>query len=201
MIAHLHGMVTAAGGTHVVVDLGGLGIRAECTPETSAAVRLGERAELHTSLVVREDSLTLYAFSDPDERDCFELAQSASGVGPRIAQAMMAVLGADGFVEAIAGEDPKRLAQTPGIGAKTAQKIILELKDKVHALGAVRADVSTNASGGGSWRRQVAEGLEGLGWSAKDAESACDAVAPMAEDETDVAVLMRAALQTFAKKR
>lgn len=199
MIAHCRGRVTAIGSTHVVVDLGGFGIRAECTPATAGAVRLGAEAELFTSLVVREDSLTLYAFSEADERDCFEIAMGASGVGPRIAQAMMAVLGADGFREAIADGDHRRIATTPGIGPKTAQKIILELQGKVTGLGAARAGNAGPAAA--PWRDQVAQGLEGLGWSAKDAATACDAVAELAGDEPNVSELMRAALQSLAKKR
>lgn len=200
MISHVRGTVAAVGGTHVVIDVGGFGVRAECTPETAGSVRWGEDAELHTALVVREDSLTLYGFSDPDERDCFTLAMSASGVGPRIAQAMMAVLGAAGFCEAIAAGDDKRIAKTPGIGPKTAQKIILELRDKVHAPTATLSGPEPTPARPEAWREQVTQGLEGLGWSAKDAESACDQVAPLAETETNVAVLLRAALQTLAKK-
>lgn len=197
MIAHLEGVVRAVAGTHVVLDLNGFGIRVECTPATASAVRLGESTLLYTALIVREDSMTVYGFVEADERDCFELSLTASGVGPRIAQAMMAVLGADGFREAIAAEDHKRLAQTPGIGVKTAQKIILELKDKVHAAGAV------TAAGPGApqpWQQQVAQGLEGLGWSAKEAQAACESIEPLAETETNVAVLIRAALQTLAKQ-
>lgn len=202
MIAHLRGTVRAVGGTHVVLDLGGFGVRAECTPATAGAVRLGEEAELHTSLIVREDSLTLYGFTDPDERDAFDIALGASGVGPRIAQAMMAVLGAEGFRTAIREEDAKRIARTPGVGPKTAQKIILELQDKVNQPGAVAGAPTAPASGAPEpWRQQVTDGLEGLGWSRRDAEAACDHVAPLAETEDNVAVLLRAALQSLAQKR
>ena len=204
MIAHLRGTVTAIGATWVVVDLGGFGIKALCTPATASGVRLNQPAELHTSLVVREDSLTLYAFAGTDERDCFELAQSASGVGPKIAQAMMSVLSPDEFRTAIAAGDHKTLTKVPGIGTKGAQKMVLELKDKVNALGAVTdlqpSGATTPAAPTPAWREQVSQGLQGLGWSAKDAEAACDRVAPLAESETSVAVLMRAALQTLARK-
>lgn len=199
MIAHLTGSVAAVGPTWVVLDLSGFGLKVLCTPGTASGVRLGQPAELHTSLVVREDSLTLYGFGSADERDCFELAQSASGIGPRIAQAMMSVLSPDEFRAAIAGEDQKALTRVPGIGPKGAQKMILELKDKVHALGAI-APLQPTAGPAALWRDQVSQGLQGLGWSAKDAEAACDRVADLAETETSVAVLMRAALQTLAKK-
>lgn len=199
MIAHLTGTVSAVGPTWVVLDLNGFGLKALCTPATASGVRLGHPAELHTSLVVREDSLTLYGFGTPDERDCFELAQSASGVGPRIAQAMLAVLSPDEFRAAIAGEDQKALTRVPGIGPKGAQKMILELKDKINALGAI-APLQPAATSTALWREQVSQGLQGLGWSAKDAEAACDRVADLAETETSIAVLMRSALQTLARK-
>ncbi len=199
MIAQLTGTVAAVGPTWVVLDLNGFGLKVLCTPGTASGVRLGQPAELHTSLVVREDSLTLYGFGSADERDCFELAQSASGIGPRIAQAMMSVLSPDEFRAAIAGEDQKSLTRVPGIGPKGAQKMILELKDKVNALGAI-APLQATATTVAMWREQVSQGLQGLGWSAKDAEAACDRVADLAETETSVAVLMRAALQTLAKK-
>lgn len=201
MIQQLTGTVTAAGATWVVLDLNGFGLKALCTPGTAAGVRLGEPATLHTSLVVREDSLTLYAFGEAESRDCFELALGASGIGPKTAQAMMSVLSPEEFRAAILSEDHRRIATVPGIGPKTAQKVVLELRDKVAALGAV------TAGPGGSpraavqrWREQVAEGLQGLGWSAKDADAACDQVEGLAETETNIATLMRAALQTLAKK-
>lgn len=199
MIAHLVGTVAAVGATWVVVEVNGFGCRLECTPATASRVRLGEKAQLFTSLVVRQDSLTLYGFAEADERDCFELAQAASGIGPRIAQALLAVLSPDEFRGAIVAEDHKTLTRVPGIGLKGAQKMVLELKDKVHALGAITTPPPTTTAPP-AWREQVSQGLQGLGWSAKDAEAACDRVADLAETERSVAVLMRAALQTLAKK-
>lgn len=200
MIAQLTGTVVAVGTTSVVLDLNGFGIKALCTPDTAAGVRLGSPTTLFTSLVVREDSLTVYGFSDAETRDCFELALSASGVGPKIAQAMMSVLRPDEFRSAILSDNYRHLATVPGIGPKTAQKIILELKDKVLALGAVTAHTVAAPAMTAQWREQVSAGLQGLGWSAKDAEAACDRVGALAETETSIAVLMRAALQTLAKK-
>ncbi|OYO24318.1 Holliday junction branch migration protein RuvA [Enemella dayhoffiae] len=200
MIAHLKGTVTAIGPTWVVLDLAGFGVKALCTPATASGVRLNQPAELHTSLVVREDSLTLYAFAESDERDCFELAQSASGIGPKIAQAMMSVLSPDEFRAAIAADDHKTLTRVPGIGAKGAQKMVLELKDKVTALGAVTDLRPAAPAPAAAWREQVSQGLQGLGWSARDADAACERVAPLADNEPSVAVLMRAALQTLARK-
>lgn len=203
MISHLTGTVTAAGATHVVLDLGGFGLTALCTPATAAGVRIGEVATLHTSLVVREDSLTLYGFASADERDVFELVQSASGVGPRIAQAVVSVMDAEQFRAAVLQENLVALCKVPGIGRKGAQKIVLELKDKVNALGAVTTPSMATDAGmhNAVWREQVSEGLIGLGWSSKDAEAACDNVAHLAdEQDASIATLMRAALASLARK-
>lgn len=203
MIAHLRGTVSALGPTSVVLDLAGFGVRAWVTPSTASALRLGEPAELHTSMVVREDSMTLYAFATADERDCFELAMSASGIGPKIALAMMSVLSPDDFRAAVLADDHKTLTRTPGLGPKGAQKLILELKDKVNALGLTAASgpaAAATATATAPWREQVSQGLQGLGWSAKDADLACDRISELAETETNIAVLMRAALQSLAKR-
>lgn len=198
MIAHLNGTVTAIGATSVVLDIGGVGLEAQCSPQTSAELRLGETARLSTSLVVREDSLTLYGFADDDARDLFVVLQTASGIGPRLAQAVLAVLSPDEVRAAIEGEDLTTLTRVPGIGRKGAQRMVLELKGKVYALSAVSRPVRPASA---PWRSQVAAGLEGLGWSAKEADLACDRVAPLVEENPDItiAALMRAALQAMAK--
>ncbi|WP_026927210.1 Holliday junction branch migration protein RuvA [Granulicoccus phenolivorans] len=198
MITHLHGTVCAAGATWVDLDLQGLGFRVLCTPATAAGVRLGEATHLQTHLVVREDSQTLYGFATSEERDCFELCLGASGVGPKLALAIMSVLSPGELAATVEAGDHKTLTRVPGIGPKGAQRIVLELKGKVIGFAgtgpaAVAAPVSE------PWREQVSTGLQGLGWSTKDAEAACDRVAPLAETEDNVAVLMRAALQTLAK--
>jgi Holliday junction DNA helicase RuvA len=149
-------------------------------------------------MVVREDSLTLFGFLDDDEKATFELLQTASGVGPKLAQAMLAVLDPDDLRIAVAGDDVKTLTRVPGIGQKGAQRIILELKDRLGApVGvAARAAAPTTAE---PWRDQVRQGLVGLGWSAKDADRAIDTVAPEAGAAPDVASLLRAALRTLSK--
>lgn len=201
MIAQLSGTVIAAGATWVVLDLNGFGVRAQCTPATASAVRIGQPATLATSLVVREDSLTLYGFADADERDCFELVQSASGIGPKIAQAVVSVLSPDALRAAIAAENIPVLTKVPGIGVKGAQRLVIELKDKINALAAVTSAATSTAAATAHWRDQVKGGLEGLGWSSRDADKACDTVAPLVDDDpaTPVAVLMRAALRSLAK--
>lgn len=202
MIARLSGTVTHIGATSAVVDLSGFGVLVHVTPGTAAGLRLGQPASLSTHLVVREDSLTLYGFADDAARDLFELLLSANGVGPKLAQAALAVHEPDALRTAIANDDLVALTRVPGIGRKGAEKICLELRDKVHALGLV-GDLPAPDTGVPEevWREQVGSGLQGLGWSAKDAALACDAVAPLVEQDPtiQIAVLMRAALRSLAR--
>lgn len=199
MIAHVSGIVSACGATWAVVDVSGIGILVQCTPATAAKLRQGSQTTLSTSLVVREDSLTLYGFADPDERDLFDLVQTASGVGPKLGQAIVSVLSPDAFRQAVLAEDFKTLQKVPGVGLKGAQRLVLELKDRVHGLSGTGTIPTRPAAA--RWRDQVQAGLEGLGWSTRDAEAACDRVAPLAADDPaiPVGVLMKAALQALAK--
>lgn len=200
MIAYVRGPVAAVTLSSAVLEVGGVGLELMCTPGTLATlspkVGTGQVALLPASMVVREDSLTLFGFLDEDEKSCFELLQTASGVGPKLAQAMLAVLSPDDLRRAVGSEDVKTLTRVPGIGQKGAQRIILELKDRLGApLGrAATAPVAVEA-----WRDQVRQGLQGLGWSAKDADRALDEVAPTDGATPDVAALLRAALRTLSK--
>jgi Holliday junction DNA helicase RuvA len=200
MIASLSGTVLQVGPTSAVVEVGGLGVLALCTPGTVAGLRVGQRATLATSLVVREDSLTLYGFASTDEREFFELLLTATGVGPKLAQAALAVLPPDQLRAAIATENLVQLTKVPGVGRKGAQRMVIELKDKINAVALVD-EPHTSGSVQPVWREQVAQGLVGLGWSAKDADAACTEVEPLvAEDpQVSVAVLMRAALRALAR--
>lgn len=204
MIAQLSGTVLQLSATSVVVDVGGVGIRALCGPNTTAELRHGQPATLATSLVVREDSLTLYGFATGEERDFFELLMTASGVGPKLAQAALAVLPPEQLRSAIATENLAALTKVPGVGRKGAQRIVIELKDKVNAIlsdAPAGPEPAPAEHGAEEWREQVSQGLQGLGWSAKDAEAACDRVQHLAEGDPQpgVAELMRAALRTLAK--
>jgi Holliday junction DNA helicase RuvA len=201
VIAFVHGRVAAVGLDSAVVEVGGVGLQVLCTPATLATLRTGEQARLPKSMVVREDSLTLFGFADDDERALFELLQTASGVGPKLAQAMLAVHGPEELRRAVAGDDLAALTKVPGIGRKGAQRIVLELKDRIGTAGpAGSPQASTRADGrAGEWRDQVHQALLGLGWQSRDAESAVDAVADQAGDAPDVSVLLRAALRTLAK--
>lgn len=200
MISYVRGEVAAVTLSSAVLDVGGVGVELMCTPATLATLRTGQSATLPSSMVVREDSMTLFGFVDEDEKSVFELVQTASGVGPKLAQAMLAVLSPDGIRASIAHEDAKTLTQVPGIGQKGAQRIILELKDRIGApLGA--AVTSMPGSAAAPWKAQVHEGLVGLGWSAKEADKAVEAVATdhATGDVSDVAALLRAALRTLSK--
>ena len=201
MIAQLTGVVAQIGPTSAVIEVGGLGVQAVCSPNTVAGLRLGQRATLATSLVVREDSLTLYGFASADEREFFELLLTATGVGPKLAQTALAVLTPDELRKAIASENLVQLCKVPGIGRKGAQRIVIELKDKINTV--VQAEESPPEVGPpAAWRGQVMQGLQGLGWSAKDSDAACNEVEQLAREDPqmNIAVLMRAALQSLARK-
>ncbi len=213
MIAHLRGTVAGIAPDGAVIEVGGVGMRVQCTPGTLAALRPGEQAQVATSLVVREDSLTLYGFRSDDERNVFELLQTASGVGPRLALAMLAVHTPDALRRAISTEDLKALTMVPGIGTKGAQRIVLEMKDKLGPPG----EVGDGLPGGRpsarvpSWRDQVQSGLVNLGWSARDADQAIAALeeegtlagpngGPAGNGEVNVATALRAALRKLSKQ-
>jgi holliday junction DNA helicase RuvA len=204
VIAFVRGEVAAVTLTSAVVEVGGVGLELLCTPNTLATLRIGHPAILPTSMVVREDSLTLFGFADEDEKQVFELVQTASGVGPKLAQAMLAVLTPDAVRRAVAGDDVHTLTRVPGIGQKGAQRIILELKDRIGVAagssGPSRSAPTVPAQD--AWRSQVHAGLVGLGWSTKEADRAVEAVAPDADREIgapDVAALLRAALRSLSR--
>ncbi|GAA0254497.1 Holliday junction branch migration protein RuvA [Actinomadura nitritigenes] len=201
MIAFVSGQVAAAGPDGAVIDVHGVGLAVQCTPATLAGLRVGDQAKVPTSLVVREDSLTLFGFADDDERTVFELLQTASGVGPRLALAMLAVHTPNALRRAVAAEDLTALTKVPGIGKKGAQRIVLELKDRLGGpVGDGAAEVRAPAASE-AWRTQVQMGLINLGWSAKDADAAVDAVAADLDgaEAPPVAALLKSALKKLAK--
>lgn len=192
MIASLVGHVAAVQPSTVVVEVGGVGMSVACTPQTAATVRPGEKVHLHTSLVVREESLTLYGFIESEERDVFDLVQTVSGIGPRTALAMLATLSPDDLRQAISTEDLASLTRVPGIGTKGAQRLVIELKDRLRGVGG--AQRPTDGAG------TVHAALMSLGWSPRDADRAVAAVVPTTPDEADVAELLRAALQHLDRR-
>lgn len=204
MIAFVSGRVAALSPDGAVIEVGGVGLSVQCAPRTLAGLRLGEAAHLATSMVVREDSLTLYGFADEDERSVFELLQTASGVGPRLAQAMLAVHSPDALRRAVAAEDLAALTLVSGVGRKGAQRIVLELKDR---LGAPRGTAARPQPhrGGPAWSEQLQAALLSLGWAPREAEDAVAAVAPQAEQNLaagevpDISALLKTALRALSR--
>jgi Holliday junction DNA helicase RuvA len=204
MIASVAGRVVSMTLDAAVIEVGGVGLLVQCTPATLSALTLGDPTRLSTSLVVREDALTLYGFADDEEKACFELLQSATGVGPKLAQAALAVLRPAALKQAIAYEDLDALVRVPGIGRKGAARIVIELKDKVLALGVLPSTVTPTAgtpAPGAGWQPQVRAALQGLGYSAREADQAVDAVAGevAADTPAEVTALLRAALRTLSR--
>jgi Holliday junction DNA helicase RuvA len=212
MIASVSGRVAAVSPDGAVVEVGGIGLAVQCTPGTIARLQVGESARLSTSLIVREDSLTLYGFADDDERQLFELLQTANGVGPRLAQAVLAIHPPREVRRAVSTADVKALMQVPGIGKKGAERLILELRDR---LGATTTDTQLDGAPAPAglpsvtpvapWRDQLTSALVGLGWTSKEAESAVAQLAPIADEQlaetgsVEVAVLLRQALRLLGR--
>ena len=196
MIASVRGPVIDVALDHVVIDCGGVGYRVLVTPPTVATVRRGTEATLLTTMIVREDSMTLYGFIDPDARALFGLLQTVTGVGPRLAMATLAVLEPDALRRALAESDTKALTSVPGIGKRVAERLVVELRDKVDlpvGPGGPGAGVSV-----GSVRGQVSEALVGLGFTAAAAEKAVQAV--LADNPAaDASTALRTALGALGK--
>ncbi len=199
MIAFVRGTVAQVGLTSAVLEVGGVGLELHCTPGTLATLREGSTAMLPTSMVVREDSLTVFGFLDDDEKQVFEMLQTASGVGPKLAQAMLAVHSPDDLRRAVTREDVRSLTQVPGIGQKGAQRIILELKDRIGPPVGGSGVPTVVVGAEPAWRGQVRQGLTGLGWSVKEADTAIDQVSPGDDEPADVGALLRAALRALSK--
>jgi holliday junction DNA helicase RuvA len=214
MIASVRGVVLAAGLDSAVIDVGGVGLLLHTTAATAASLLPGAEAMLVTTLVVREESLTLYGFPDEDERTIFNLVQTVAGVGPRLALAMLAIHAPDGLRRAISGGDLVALTKVPGIGKKGAERIVLELRDKI---GLPTSDVASPVAprlAEDMATAQVHDALVGLGWSSKQAEDAVmtvkretavreaaadEAGGPQAGDGSDISAMLRAALRELGR--
>ena len=196
MIAYVRGPVASVGAGSAVVDVGGIGLELQCAPGTLAGLRVGHTATLPATLVVREDSLTLFGFADDDERSVFELLQTVTGVGPRLAQSVLAALSPEALRRAVAAEDLTALMRVSGIGRKGAQRLVLELKDRLGAPVGDVVDLGTTATGP-VWEGQVREALIGLGWAPREAEAAVATVAEDVAADADVATVLRLALRSL----
>src|ERR1700740_3507317 len=173
MISSVRGEVLEVALDHVVIEAAGVGYRINATPSTLATLRQGSEARLITAMIVREDSMTLYGFPDGETRDLFLTLLSVSGVGPRLAMATLAVHDAAALRRALADSDVAALTRVPGIGKRGAERMVLELRDKIGAVGPTAAVTSVN---GHSVRSPVVEALVGLGFVVKQAEEATDKV-------------------------
>jgi holliday junction DNA helicase RuvA len=202
MIASVHGRVAAVGPDGAVVEVGGVGLAVSCSPGTLARLRVGDTARLATSLVVREDSLTLYGFADDDERGLFELLQTANGVGPKLAQTILGVYPPREVRRAIATADYPTLVKVPGIGRKGAEKIVIELRDRIGAIdGGDNSAALAGVTAIAPWKDQVVHALAGLGFTGKEAAEAIDAVTADSTDNPEVAVILRRAIQLLGRAR
>lgn len=207
MIASVSGTVVAVTGEAAVVEVGGVGLAVQCTPNTLATLRTGAETRLATSLVVREDSLTLFGFATDDERAIFETLQGVTGVGPRLAQAVLATHSPDSVRTAVATDDVGALTLVPGVGRKGAQRLVLELKDKLGTVAtpATVLQLPGREGGPGAWRDQLRSALLNLGWGNREVDEALAAVGPEAEaaaavgDTPDVAALLKSCLQLLSR--
>jgi Holliday junction DNA helicase RuvA len=201
VIAFIRGEVWKSGPDFLVVDTGDQGIKVLCSPATALSSRVGDPVFLYTSLIVREDSWTLYGFAEEDQCAMFDLVQTVTGIGPRIALGAVASLSPENFAHAIQSEDLDALMSISGIGKKGASRMVLELKDKVVATGG-SATVGPRVKRAQSWRVSVGAGLASLGWTAREAESAMDTVANnypelIALEQPDVGELLKASLRSL----
>ena len=196
MIASVRGEVLDVALDHVVIEAAGVGYKLMATPSTLATLRRGNEARLITAMIVREDSMTLFGFPDADARDLFLTLLGVSGVGPKIALATLAVYDAPTLRQALADGDVTALTRVPGIGKRSAERLVLELRDKI---GPVAPSVSASVNGH-SVRGPVVEALVGLGFAAKQAEEATDKVLA-ADDEASTSTALRTALSLLGKTK
>jgi Holliday junction DNA helicase RuvA len=195
MIASVRGEVLEVALDHAVIEAAGVGYRVNATPSTLSTLRAGTQARLITAMIVREDSMTLYGFADSDARDLFLTLLAVSGVGPKIALATLAVYDAPALRQALADGDVTALTRVPGIGKRGAERMVLELRDKI---GAVSSSGAATLNGH-SVRGPVVEALVGLGFAVKQAEEATDKVLANEPEATQSSAL-RAALSMLGTK-
>jgi Holliday junction DNA helicase RuvA len=172
MISLLSGTVRSIATDRLVVELGGFGVSVLVNPQTAAQVSLGSQVQLFTSLVVREDSLTLFGFINDESRSLFELVQTVSGIGPKVALSILGALTPEDLARAISQEDISAIEKVPGIGRKGAQRLILELKGKLGDLSSAQQYKGHQPA----WREQLTRALVSLGFSPKESDRAISQV-------------------------
>ena len=197
MISLVNGVVRSISIDKTIVEVGGVGLSLAVTQKTSAQLNIGVTAQLFTTLVVREDALTLYGFLEDGDRALFELVQTVSGIGPKVALSIVSALSPSQLAVAVAQEDISAIEKVPGIGRKGAQRLILELKGKLSDFGTSHK-ISHHQP---AWREQLASALISLGFSAKESDSAITTVVSQIAEEggdanaTDLSDLLKRALQ------
>ena len=190
MIASISGEVKSINATSAVIEVGGVGILVQVSAKTATGLLIGKKTELFTTMIVREDSLTLYGFNTSAARDLFEVLQTVSGIGPKVSQSALSIYEPDEIILAISKGDNSLLERIPGLGKKGAQRVILELKDKVKA--------TKETSGKVDWRTPLHAALTGLGFSGKEIDKLFTQIsAEVASDvnEMSASELLKLALQ------
>ena len=186
MISLLSGNVRSIHSDRLVVEVGGFGLTVLVTPSTTTQVNLGSQIQLYTSLVVREDSLTLFGFVNEKTRTLFELVQTVSGIGPKVALSILGALTPEDLARAIAQEDIAAIEKVPGIGRKGAQRLILELKGKLSDLSHAQLYKGHQPA----WREQLSSALVSLGFSPKESDGAIsNVIATLQSDGVDASTL------------
>ncbi len=192
MIASLRGTVLAADSTTVVIEVGGVGLAVQVTPQHALSLRIGSEATLRTALIVREDDLSLFGFAEADELSVFDLLRGVTGVGPKSAMGVLAAMTPEQVASAVAVEDDAAFRRVPGIGPKTAKLIVVSLAGKL----AVTASRQSRPTAASSVRDDVTVALVGLGWPERVAMQAVDDAMSSApdSDRQSVPALLRLAL-------
>jgi Holliday junction DNA helicase RuvA len=199
MIATLSGIVKSLSPERAIIEVGGVGMNVLINSHTSSSLSIGAPAHLYTSLVVREDSLTLYGFSDEASRVVFELVQTVSGIGPKVALSILGALTPSELAQAVNTENISAIEKVPGIGKKGAQRMVLELKSKLTDFGHGGQRISHQPV----WREQLTSALVSLGFSAKDSDEAINSVLSNVSQEEiasmELGDLLKLALQNGKK--
>ncbi|WP_287930000.1 Holliday junction branch migration protein RuvA [Arthrobacter sp.] len=198
MISFVRGPVAHLSLAQAVIDVNGVGMLVHATPKTLGGLRLGEEGTLTTSMIVREDSMTLYGFADAEEREVFDILMGVSGIGPRLALAILAVLEPETIRRGVAGGDGKAFTKVPGVGPKVAGRIVLELKDKLKPTGVGATAAAPAAHVPLEWKDQVVAAMTSLGWNEKDALKSIDAAVaadPELAEGANVPAILRATLR------
>jgi len=191
MIAFVKGKLTEISALGAVIEVGGVGLNLVTSANALHGKKEGDEVVVPTVLVVREDSFTLYGFADESEKEMFLLLQTVSGIGPRMALNAISVMGEEKLSKAISNSDVVALTTVPGIGKKGAQRLILELSDKL---------ISNNSTKSSSVKDSLISALMGLGWNRKDALNAADQV-EIPANESELSVALRQALQILSKTK